>query len=380
MKFDVLDLFSGCGGLSYGFHKNNSFDLWGAFDNDIHANKTYLRNFGVTPICTDIGKLNANQITEALPSRKNDLLLLIGGPPCQGFSSHRKKDPRKDDRKSLVRKFVEIGCELKADAIVLENVPDLFAKKHWTHYKNAVECLRSNGYTINSGIVNMAEFRVPQERFRAILIAVKGRQSALPIGPIEREEFVTVRQAIGHLPPLNVSEQSTKDPMHITSKHRQSTIEFIKKVPKDGGSRPKGVGPKCLDRVNGFYDVYGRLYWDKPAVTITARCRTPSCGRFLHPEQHRGLSVREAALLQGFPPSFMFEGPFDDKFKQIGNAVPPAFSVELAKHIDVLLRDPNWTKENALQHYIEKPITNSFSTLIGSLKKNNKEIHANIHN
>ena len=129
--------------------------------------------------------------------------------------------------------------------------------------------------------------------------------------------------------------------MHITSKHRPETIEILKKVPKDGGNRPHGVGPECLDKVAGFYDVYGRLAWDKTAVTITARCRTPSCGRFVHPEQDRGLSVREAALLQGFPEDFYFEGPFDDKYKQIGNAVSPIFSARLAGHVLSMLSGRN---------------------------------------
>jgi hypothetical protein len=116
--------------------------------------------------------------------------------------------------------------------------------------------------------------------------------------------------------------------MHETSRHRQSTLEILRRVPRDGGSRPAGVGPACLDRTKGVHggytDVYGRLAWSGPAPTITARCRTPSCGRFTHPEQDRGLTAREAALLQTFPSDWQFSGPFDDRYKQIGNAVPPA--------------------------------------------------------
>jgi DNA (cytosine-5)-methyltransferase 1 len=377
MKYDVLDMFSGCGGLSFGFHENNNFDIWGAFDTDKHANATYELNFGLKPLDSDIGSLSHKDIVSLLPPRKHEGLVVIGGPPCQGFSSHRKKDSRKDGRNSLVMKYAELGSDLGADVIIIENVPDLFAKKHWKHYSSTTKYLKSKGYSISSGIVNMAEFGVPQERFRAVIVATKSASCSLPRGHLVRGEFVTVRDAIEALPPLKAGGRCVSDPMHITSRHRKETVETIKQVPPDGGSRPKGVGPGCLDRVKGFYDVYGRLSWDKPAVTITARCRTPSCGRFIHPEQHRGMSVREAGLLQGFPGDFIFQGPFDDKFKQIGNAVPPLFSIALVSHLQSLLigKRQNLDSSDEIQ-FIARPITNSFSTLIGSLKKHNGDINA----
>lgn len=377
MKYDVLDMFSGCGGLSHGFHENDSYDIWGAFDTDKHANATYELNFGLKPLDSDIGSLSHEDIVSLLPPRKHDGLVVIGGPPCQGFSSHRKKDPRKDGRNSLVRKYAELACDLGADVIVLENVPDLFAKKHWIHYSSTTKFLSDKGYSISSGIVNMAEFGVPQERFRAVIVATKSVSCSLPLGHLVRGNFVTVRDAIGDLPPLKAGGRCASDPMHITSRHRKETVNTIKEVPLDGGSRPRGVGPGCLDRVKGFYDVYGRLSWDKPAVTITARCRTPSCGRFIHPEQHRGMSVREAGLLQGFPKDFVFHGPFDDKFKQIGNAVPPLFSIALAMHLQNLLgcKRPSLDGPEEIR-FIDRPITNSFSTVIGSLKKYNGDINA----
>jgi len=377
MKYDVLDMFSGCGGLSFGFHEDSNFDIWGAFDNDKHANATYELNFGIKPLDSDIGSLSHEDIASLLPPRRHQGLVVIGGPPCQGFSSHRKKDPRKDGRNSLVRKYAELSSDLGADVIVIENVPDLFAKKHWIHYSATIQFLSDKGYSISSGIVNMAEYGVPQERFRAVIIATKSVTSSFPRGHLVRGEFTTVRDAIAALPPLEAGGRCVSDPMHITSRHRKETVETIKQVPMDGGSRPRGVGPDCLDKVKGFYDVYGRLYWDKPAVTITARCRTPSCGRFIHPEQHRGLSVREAGLLQGFPRSFVFEGPFDDKFKQIGNAVPPLFSIALASHLRSLLAGKNQRPVGADElRFISRPITNSFSTLIGSLKKHNGDLSA----
>lgn len=167
--------------------------------------------------------------------------------------------------------------------------------------------------------------------------------------------------------------------MHITSKHRAETIELLSKIPKDGGSRrslPEGEGPECLRKVDGFRDVYGRLSWDKASVAITARCRTPSCGRFTHPEQNRGLSVREAALLQGFPESFYFEGPFDDKYKQIGNAVSPVFAEALAKHIDGVWLPPHGDGEEDELGDVQAPLLKSFSSRIASLKKSKAPAHA----
>jgi len=374
MTIDVLDLFSGCGGLSYGFHKNKSFRIWGAADTDQYANATYARNFRAKPLLADISALTADDLATKLPARDvKDPLVVIGGPPCQGFSSHRKKDPRHDKRNSLVLNYAELAVELKADAIVIENVPDIFSRKHWHHYQSTISFLSANGYEYCSGVVNFAEFGVPQERYRAIIIATKRPLNpSLPSGIFCPDRFRTVRDAIGHLPPLAAGTTDANDPMHITSRHRPETIKVIKKVPKDGGSRPKGVGPKCLDRVEGFYDVYGRLYWDKPAVTITARCRTPSCGRFIHPSQDRGLSVREAALLQGFPKTFYFEGPFDDKYKQIGNAVPPLFSVRLAAHIKSIFKSSVAKKRPAVSQQVLRPITNSFSTQIAIIKRMRK--------
>lgn len=337
--YDFVDFFSGCGGMSYGFHKlgerTGTYNLVGAFDKDRHANKTYEANFDFKPSEMDLNEATVDEIkiNIAQNGRKpENPLIVIGCAPCQGFSSHRKKDPRKDSRNSLVGRFGEIAVELGAELIIMENVPDILAKKHWHHYQAFADVLRANGYKISAKIVNMAEFGVPQERFRVVVVASKKFIPTLPEPRFERKYFRTVRDAIAHLPYLSAGEASAKDSMHVTSKHREQTVEILKQIPKDGGSRPVGVGPKCLDKVAGFYDVYGRLYWDRPAVTMTARCRTPSCGRFTHPEQNRGLSVREAGLLQGFPPDFVFEGPFDDKFKQIGNAVPPRFSTRNKKH------------------------------------------------
>jgi DNA (cytosine-5)-methyltransferase 1 len=265
-------------------------------------------------------------------------------------------------------KFV---LKLAPEAVFIENVPDLFAARNWDSFRRLRDALVEGGYDLRASVVNFAELGVPQERFRAVILARREAPVSLPSAACSPDEFVTVRQAIGHLRPIASGETDASDPMHQASRHRVDTVDVIRQVPLDGGSRPSGVGPACLDRARGdfggYTDVYGRLWWDKPAPTITARCRTPSCGRFVHPEQHRGLTVREAALLQTFPESWQFEGPFDDRFKQIGNAVPPRAATAFARHIVSGWRTP--AHEVGTLDIGEETFGQSFSVLIPGIRR-----------
>lgn len=370
-EYDFVDFFCGAGGMSYGFHRmaelTGRFRWAGAIDIDKHAIDTYEHNYGHRPANINLGDADIEAIKGALDLKEGNELILIGCAPCQGFSSHRKKDHRgPDNRNTLVGRFAEIAVQLQPKIIIMENVPDLLAKKHWHHFQSFKDTVEAAGYHIAVKILGMADYGAPQSRFRTVVVAAKDFIPTLPEPVFKPEQYRTVRDAIGNLPPLKAGQKDQKDPMHVTSRHRKETIEILRQVPKDGGNRPYGVGPQCLDKVEGFYDVYGRLAWDKTAVTITARCRTPSCGRFVHPEQDRGLSVREAALLQGFPDNFYFEGPFDDKFKQIGNAVSPIFSTALAGHILSMLAGENHADK---EEYIKKPTFGSYSGMIAHVKK-----------
>jgi DNA (cytosine-5)-methyltransferase 1 len=384
-EVQVVDFFSGCGGMSYGFATAQpdgvSYRVKGALDIDVHANATYERMVGVKPIPADIRKYlepgGVDALVEAWGINREMPLVVIGCAPCQGFSSHRKKDPRKDVRNTLIGAFADIAAALRPDVVIMENVPELFDRRHWPHFKYWRDRLQAEGYAVRAQIRNFAEFGVPQERFRVLAIAVMGHPD-FPMPPVLRDApaFATVRDAIGTLPPVDAGGQDRDDPMHQASNHRKQTVELIKQVPLDGGSRrdlPDGVGLACHDQVDGFRDVYGRLSWDEPSVSITARCRTPSCGRYVHPEQNRGLTVREAALLQGFPQEFVFEGPFDDKFKQIGNAVSPMVSRMLAEHLAPVLKEEAGQLKRDGSRDIEKPMTKSFSSRIAALKRRMRE-------
>lgn len=190
----------------------------------------------------------------------------------------------------------------------------------------------------------------------------------MPKSLLGKNEYRTVRDAIGALESVKPGEVKS-DPMHFCAGHKKTTIDVIKAVPKNGGSRPPGVGPKCLQKVDGFRDVYGRMYWDRPSNTITANSRNPAGGRYVHPDQNRGLTVREAALLQGFPLDYTFAGSFDDKFRQIGNAVPPLFAAMLASSIwDSIFSETCSCEPEELAADQSEPLSNSFSSGIAGRK------------
>lgn len=385
-KIGVVDFFAGCGGTSAGFKMAQvdgaSIEVVAGLDNDRHCCATYRRMIGSPAHEIDIASLveGEGELLHELISSwrldRFDKVILIGCAPCQGFAAHRKSVKGRDHRRSLFGIFCEIAAMIQPDAIFMENVPDMFSKKHWQYYAAGRDLLQAAGYQVRSRVFNFADFGLPQERFRAVVMAMR-QPFNLPVPPLSHEQHRTVRQAIGHLSPLRAGESDEKDPMHIVSKHRDSTVAVLSQVPKDGGNRPVGVGPACLDRAReahgGYTDVYGRLAWDKPAVTITGRCRTPSCGRFAHPMQDRGLSVREAALLQGFPADFFFEGPFDDKYKQIGNAVPPLVAARLAEHIATYLVGEGVATLEEVTSDMDADITSAvgpgFAVTINGIKK-----------
>lgn len=382
----VIDMFSGCGGMSAGFASINAltpaFRIAGAIDIDEVANESYERNIKVRPHRVSVAELAQKPtllrktLVDFLGHESNDFVL-IGCAPCQGFSSHRNEQGENDTRNTLFLDFAKIAAKTQPLAIVVENVPELLTNRYWPLVAEARKILEKAGYFVNLTVHNMAEFSVPQERFRTLMLAMKHPFES-PRGFLSRDQFRTVRNAIGKLPHISAGQHHPSDPMHYTAGHKPSTLATIRAVPKDGGSRPDHVGPECLRRAkarNGravYEDVYGRLFWDKPAITITASARNPASGRYVHPEQHRGLSVREVALLQSFPPDYDFAGGLDERFRQVGNAVPPAFAAFLAAHVLAQLR---LTKHpNMFDKGIDQPIGNSFSRLIPALKSGRRKI------
>jgi DNA (cytosine-5)-methyltransferase 1 len=380
-SIDVIDMFSGCGGMSAGFLALNgyrpAFRLLSGLDVDEVANRTYMHNINAPGRKENVAELSSRPsrlkaFMKSVGRCEGNPLVLIGCSPCQGFSSHRNSAGEGDTRNSLFADFAQIAARLKPDAVVIENVPELLTDRYWPLVESGQKILRRAGYYVHVGVHNVAEFGVPQERFRALIIAMQ-RPFAPLTGFLSRPSFRTVRQAIGQLQPIPAGGSDSRDPMHYTVRHKPSTIETIKRVPLNGGNRPSDVGPECLRRAferqgRGAYDdVYGRLRWDKPSITITAYARNPASGRFVHPDQHRGLSVREAAILQSFPKDYWFAGTLDERFRQIGNAVPPLFASAVAAHV---LNELKTTRESNddFNHGISGPVGPSFSRMIPALK------------
>ena len=200
------------------------------------------------------------------------------------------------------------------------------------------------------------------------------KEFLLPEGHLKPFEYRTVRDAISYLPPVLAGAACPNDPMHRSASHKESTLEVIRQVPHNGGNRPIGVGPACLDKTKGFSDVYGRLFWDKPSITITHYARNPASGRYTHPEQDRGLTAREAAILQSFPNGFEFTGKSDDIYRQIGEAVPPMLSSAIAVKIliEFLSKEPTKEQLNNSPKSINEPVSSSYSSVIAGIKTKGK--------
>lgn len=382
----VLDFFCGAGGTSLGFAALNevvpAFKFLGGCDINAVSAATYSHNYGTPLINRDIIDLadDKEELRKLLYEIGYDPLkptILIGCAPCQGFTSHRKKhwaDEDDDIRNNLVNVFAEIVNEIQPEVIVMENVPEFLSKKYWKHFAAAKKSYEASGYIVKESIYNAASFGVPQERFRSIVIGMK-KEFLLPEGVLNPEQFKTVRDAIGDLPAVKAGVADPMDPMHKSADHRKSTLEVIRQVPHDGGNRPIGVGPQCLDKTKGFSDVYGRLYWDRPSITVTHYARNPASGRYTHPTQDRGLTAREAAELQSFPRGFEFEGSFDDIYRQIGEAVPPLFAAGVAVNVLVELissiPSEQQIKDGVVS--IESPVSDSYSSVIAGLKTRRDE-------
>jgi DNA (cytosine-5)-methyltransferase 1 len=246
-----------------------------------------------------------------------------------------------------VERTADFVAELMPEFLVMENVKELLNGNQRHHFDALRRRLENDlGYSVWAEVHDLSEYGLPQRRIRALVIARRdGPVIGLPPG-LERKR--TVRETIGHLPRIEAGERHPHDPMHVAPQNTPKVVDRIRAMPKDGGSwsdimndssrseeekRYLLVPAMFRARPGSFPDVYGRLWWDRPAITITRECGHVGNGRYVHPEQDRLLSVREMALLQGFPPDYYFEGRLTAKYNQIGDAVPPLIAAEVAKHI-----------------------------------------------
>lgn len=336
-KLKAIDLFSGPGGLTEGL-KQADFDVVGAIEFEPVACETYKLNHPeVKLLPDDIRQVDPSVFMRELGLKKGELDLLAGCPPCQGFSTigtrNRKKDDERNDYVFQMVRFIEAFLP---KTIMMENVPGLYKDDRMIVVR---ERLLELGYSFDMAILNAADYGVPQRRRRMIMLCSK-------LGDLEVDKNtsdispVTVRDALAGL----ARPGTTDDPIHKVMEQRSERVmSMISLVPHDGGSRkdlPTEYQLECHKRTNGFKDVYGRMAWDRPSPTITGGCSSPSKGRFLHPEEDRTITLREAALLQTFPPNYKFSlrGGKSRVAVMIGDALPPTFikfhASKIVKHLE----------------------------------------------
>ena len=327
-KLTAVDLFCGCGGLTQGL-RDADFKVIAAVDNDSLSVDTYRLNHPAVHVCeTSIQDLTVTKLKRTLGLHKRELDLLAGCPPCQAFSAIRrlngKRRIRDKESKDLVLEFLRFAEELLPKAVMMENVPWLAKDVRMRSFRRRMNRL---GYSVSEAILDVADFGVPQRRRRMVFIASRVGPIDFPT-PIEQDERLTVRQAIHHLTKPGASGDRLHD---IAEHHCDEVMDRIRRIPKDGGSRGDLADDEqlpCHQRSDGFKDVYGRMLWDDISPTITGGCINPSKGRFLHPQQDRAITLREAALLQSFPASYAFSlncGKYAAA-RMIGNALPPEFA------------------------------------------------------
>ncbi|MCX6236986.1 MAG: DNA cytosine methyltransferase [Bacteroidia bacterium] len=331
MNYNAIDLFSGCGGLSEGM-RQAGFLTRVAVELVPVAVKVYQMNHPETKVIDkDIREIDASDILKELNGEP--LHLLAGCPPCQGFSSIRRLNRTEsidDDRNNLVLEFLRMVKELKPLTIMMENVPAL---KDYSLFKKVKQELKEMGYNPKVHVINVKDYGVPQSRRRLIMVGSI-------LGDIDIAESinkkVTVRETIGKME----KPEESNDLLHrIIANHTPHVLEMIRLTPHNGGSRkdlPQKYVLSCHQKQNiGFNDVYGRLRWDDYSTTITGGCLNPSKGRFLHPEQDRVITPREAAMLQSFPQDYKlpFDIPKAALALLIGNALPPRFSFIQSENI-----------------------------------------------
>ncbi len=333
----AIDLYCGAGGLTEGL-KQAGFSVIGAVDVSPLAIEAFESNHPETVVWRrDVRKLAPAELMDRLEIVPGQLDLLAGCPPCQGFSSmrtHRQGTHVEDHRNALVAQFARFAEALKPRALMMENVPALREDRR---LKLMLARLRREGYGLNYDVLDAAHYGVPQRRRRFVLTALQG--GTVAFAP-PHKSTVTVRDALKDLPKAGKST----DPLHDHGEQRSASIrELIREIPRDGGSR-KDLGKErqlpCHQRLAGWYDVYGRMSWENLAPTITGGCINPSKGRFLHPEEDRAITLREAALLQSFPSNYKF--PLTrGKYRAadlIGNALPPRFVAAHAAQIAAALK------------------------------------------
>lgn len=353
-KYNVIDLFCGVGGLSYGFSNNENFHIVAANEIEKDIAVAYSLNHpNVKMLNCNIADLSENQITDIINSNKIDII--VGGPPCQSYSTLGKR--KLDERANLFLEYKRILSIVKPKAFVFENVVGMLSMDNGRLFKKICSEFEELGYIVKHKILNAVNFGVPQQRERVILVGVLGSNNYVYPSETHGEgklPFVTLSDAFDDLPPLHSGEQSNvycSEPNnnflrfvrngdnlteHKAPKNGEHLIKIMQTL-KDGQCKddlPEDIRPK-----SGYGNTYAKLWWNRPSTTITRNFACPSSSRCIHPRDSRAMTIREGARLQSFPDDYQFYGSDGMKRLEIGNAVPPLLSIQIANQMVKMLTE-----------------------------------------
>lgn len=355
-KLRVIDLFSGAGGMTLGFTDEKfcgGFECVLSVDNDAAAMKTHKRAYSAPGVVGNIE--DWLQTAPSIPAAD----IVIGGPPCQGFSL-LNKNRSGDGRRALWEPYMDVVTLCGAKMFVMENVPELLRSDEFLDIKMRANAM---GFELIYDVVNAADYGAAQTRKRAIIIGWKPEEVETPTFPVKTHAkdsngthllpWRTVKDVISDLPdPEGTQIRNCPPPLdlHFGRSPTDTSLARYRAVPP-GGNRfdlqrnAPDITPNCwIRKTSGGTDLFGRLWWDRPSVTIRTEFFKPEKGRYLHPEKHRPITHREAARIMGFPDDFLFEGSKVEIARQIGNAVPPPLAGAIAKVILKALSRKNQTK------------------------------------
>lgn len=333
---EVVDLFCGLGGLSYGLSQAG-LKVRGGFDVDPECEYPYKENVGAIFHKKDVAQVTAGDIAKLYGT--GSVRLLAGCAPCQPFSSYSNGRTSKSDPKwPLLYQFARLIKEVRPEIVTMENVPNVV--KHEV-YHDFVRTLEAQGYAVWAATVKCQDYGLPQTRIRHVLLASRLGPISL-IAPTHAKAHRTVKEVIAHLPPLEAGEVWIDDPLHMAAGMSPLNLRRIR-ASKPGGTWrdwPSDLVAECHKKESGktYPGVYGRMCWDAPSPTMTTQCYGFGNGRFGHPEQDRAISLREAAILQSFPGTYRFTKPgavisYSAVGRMIGNAVPPRLGEVIGESI-----------------------------------------------
>jgi DNA (cytosine-5)-methyltransferase 1 len=375
----VIDLFSGAGGMSCGFSRQAGFLLIGAADaqlgkpsaapGSLGCNASYSANIGLTPVEADLFRTDPAAVCRAMSLGDQRPVVLTACPPCTGFSRTVASNHLRDDRRNqLVGRVGDYVALLRPEIMLIENARELVTGRFGGHLRDLLTRLSDLGYQVSAATHFLTEFGLPQRRERAIVIAVRRPLALRGLADLWQDwridpKATHVRRAIWDLPPVAAGQAHPADSLHVAPAFRSERgRRRLSAVPHDGGSwadlRASRDTSDLLTAtmthraasgdLGSHPDVYGRLWWDRPAVTIKRECSHVGNGRYAHPEQDRLCTVREMSLLQGFPRDYKFTGTLANMYRHIGDAVPPLISYQLAALCRWILTDQRPAAEELL--------------------------------